>query len=113
RVLRLGGAMIIHTTFATDLLEPKEAAWLYKVLDIAPENMSPAYFEKTCDATGLQIRLREEVGSEWLEYSEEQQGRYSQEILHIARMNRVRASLVADFGQTAYDVMLAVHRWNV
>jgi len=113
RVLKSSGAMIIHTTFATDLLEPKEAAWLYEVLDIASENMSPAYFEKICDATGLQIHLREENGSEWLEYSEEQLGRYSQEILHIARMNRVRASLVADFGQTAYNVMRAVHHWNI
>ena len=29
RVLKPGGAMIVHTTFATALLEPKEAAWLY------------------------------------------------------------------------------------
>lgn len=113
RVLKSSGAMIVHTTFATELLEPNEAAWLYRVLDVVPENMSPAYFEETCNAAGLQIHSREEIGSEWLEYSEEQQGLYSQEILHIARMKRVRTSLVADFGQIAYDVMLAVHLWNI
>jgi ubiquinone/menaquinone biosynthesis C-methylase UbiE len=113
RVLKPGGAMIIHTTFATDLLEPKEAAWLYEILDIVPENMSPAHFEETCDTAGLQMHLREEIGSEWLEYAEEQQEHYSQEILHIARMKRAHASLVADFGQSAYDVMLAVHLWNI
>jgi ubiquinone/menaquinone biosynthesis C-methylase UbiE len=113
RVLQPGGAMIIHTTFATDLLEPKEAAWLYEALDIAPENMSPAYCEAAFYATGFQIHSCEEIGSEWLEYSEEQEGRYSQEILHIARMKRAQASLIAEFGQTAYNVMLAVHRWNI
>ena len=113
RVLKPERAIIVHTIFATDLLEPKEATWLYEVLDIVPENMSPAYFEKTCNAVGLQIHSREEIGSEWLEYAEEQQEGCSQEMLHIARMRRERASLVADFGQTAYDVMLAVHHWNV
>ncbi len=113
RVLKSSGTMIVHTTFATNLLEPNEAAWLHKVLDVVPENMSPAYFEETCNIAGLQIHSREEIGSEWLEYAEEQQGGYSQEILHIDRMRRRRASLVADFGQTAYDVMLAVHHWNV
>lgn len=113
RVLKPEGAITVYTIFATDLLEPKEATWLYEVLDVVPENMSPAYFEKTCKAAGLQIHSREEIGSEWLEYAEEQQGGCSQEILHIARMRRGRASLVADFGQIAYDVMLAVHHWNV
>ena len=75
--------------------------------------MSPAYFEETCTGAGLQVHSREEIGSEWLEYAEEQQGGCSQEVLHIARMRRGRASLVAEFGQTAYDVMLAVHHWNV
>jgi ubiquinone/menaquinone biosynthesis C-methylase UbiE len=113
RVLKPQEAMVVYTIFATDLLEPKEATWLYEVLDVVPENMSPAYFEKTCNAVGLQIHSREEIGSEWLEYAEEQQGGCSQEMLHIARMRRGRADLVADFGQTAYDVMLAVHHWNV
>ena len=113
RVLKPEGAITVYTIFATDLLEPKEAAWLYEVLDIVSENMSPAYCEAAFNATGFQIHSCEEIGSEWLEYSEEQEGRYSQEILHIARMKRARVSLVADFGQAVYNVMLAVHRWNI
>lgn len=113
RVLKPNGAMIVHTTFATDLLEPKEAAWLYDTLDIVSENMSPVCFEEAFNTAGLQIRSREEIGSEWLEYAEEQQGRYSKELLHIALMKRARASLIAEFGQLAYDVILAVHRWHV
>ncbi len=113
RVLKPEGTIIVHTIFATALLEPNEAAWLYKVLDIAPENMSAAYVEETCTDAALQVYSREEIGSEWLEYAQEQQADCSQEVLHIARMRRGRASLVAEFGQAAYDVMLAVHHWNV
>jgi ubiquinone/menaquinone biosynthesis C-methylase UbiE len=113
RVLKPGGAMIVHTIFATDLLEPKEAAWLYEILDIVPENMSPVYFKEALDTAGLQIGSREEIGSEWLEYAEEQEGSASKELLRIARMRQTRAGLVAEFGQMACDVIMAVHHWHV
>jgi ubiquinone/menaquinone biosynthesis C-methylase UbiE len=113
RVLKPGGAMIVHTIFATDLLEPKEAAWLYEILDIVPENMSPVYFEEALNTADFQICSREEIGSEWLEYTEEQQGCSSKELLHIARMRQRRAGLVAEFGQMACDVVMAVHHWHV
>ena len=105
--------MLVHSTFATDLLEPQEAAWLYGILDIAPENMSPAYFEETFNLSGFHVCSREEIGSEWLEYTEEQQGCSSKELLHIARMRQRRADLVAEFGQLTCDVIMAVHHWHV
>jgi ubiquinone/menaquinone biosynthesis C-methylase UbiE len=113
RVLKPGGAMIVYTIFATDLLEPKEAAWLYEILDIVPENMSPVYFKEALDTAGLRIGSREEIGSEWLEYTEEQEGSASKDLLRIARMRQTRAGLVAEFGQMASDVLMAVHHWHV
>jgi hypothetical protein len=53
------------------------------------------------------------IGSEWLEYAEEEEGRYSKELLRIARMRRLREKIVTAFGQEAYDVMLAVHLWRM
>jgi ubiquinone/menaquinone biosynthesis C-methylase UbiE len=113
RVLKPGGAMMVHSIFATDLLEPKEAAWLYEILDIVPENMSPVYFEEALNTVDLQVCSHEEIGSEWLEYTEEQQGCSSKELLHIARMRQRRADLVAEFGEKACDVIMAVHHWHV
>ena len=113
RVLKTGGAIIVHTIFDNDLMEQKEAAWLYKILDIVPENMSPLYFEEVLNTANLQICSREEIGSEWLEYTEEQQGCSSKELLHIARMRQRRADLVAELGEKACDVIMAVHYWHV
>jgi hypothetical protein len=75
--------------------------------------MFPAYFEETFKAAGFLVRSREVIGSEWVEYTEEQEGRFSKELLHIARMRRARAGLVAEFGQAACDVIMAVHHWHI
>ena len=113
RVLKPDGTVLIHTTFATDLMEPEEATRLYEPLGIVPTNMCSAYFEDAFNAASLQIRSSEPIGSEWLEYSEEQQARSSKELLRIARMRRLKERLVAEFGQEAYDVILAVSLWHI
>jgi len=113
RVLKPNGVALIHTTFATNLMEHKEAIRLYESLGIVPANMYSAYFEDAFKAAGLQVRSSEPIGSEWLEYSEEQQARSSKELLHIARMRRLKGRIVAEFGQEAYDVILAVDLWHL
>src|SRR5437868_9016418 len=94
RVLKPNGTVLIHTTFATNLMEPQEATRLYEPLGIVAANMYPAYFEDAFKAAGLQIRTSESIGSEWLEYSEEQQGRSSKELLRVARMRRLKERLL-------------------
>ena len=113
RVLKPNGKVVIHTTFATNLMEHKEAIRLYEPLGIVPANMYSAYFEDACKAAGLQVGSSEPIGSEWQEYSEEQQARSSKELLHIARMRRLKERIVAKFGQEAYDVLLAVDLWHI
>src|SRR5437764_6050394 len=113
RVLKPNGVALIHTTFATNLMEHKEAIRLYESLGIVPANMYSAYFEDAFKAAGLQVRSSEPIGSERLAYSEEQQARPSKELLHIARMRRLKGRIVAEFGQEAYDVILAVDLWHL
>jgi 2-polyprenyl-3-methyl-5-hydroxy-6-metoxy-1,4-benzoquinol methylase len=113
RVLKPNGTVLIHTTFATNLMEPKEEIRLYEPLGIVPPNTYPPYFEDAIKAACLQIYSSEPIDSEWLEYSEEQQGRPSKELLHIARMRRLKERIVAEFGQEAYDVILAVDLWHI
>ncbi len=63
RVLKPNGSMLIYQTFATDLLEPPEAARLYPPLAVVPANMSAAYFEEVSRRNGFQVIKKEIIGS--------------------------------------------------
>jgi ubiquinone/menaquinone biosynthesis C-methylase UbiE len=114
RVLRPGGAMLVYQTFATGLLEPNEAAWLYPPLSVVPQNMDSAYFEHACSSAGLGIRKRDIVSSEWREHWEEDgTRRTSQQLLRIARMRRDRERMIAALGEKPYAIELADCTWGV
>lgn len=107
RVLRPTGSMLVHTILATDLLEPQEAAWLYKAMAFVPENMSPTTLADVCQSAGWEIDTVEDLGSEWFEVGASQRNPDSI-LLRVATMRRLREPLVAEFGQMAYDVVLAI-----
>jgi SAM-dependent methyltransferase len=114
RVLRKGGAMVVFQTFATDLLEPREAASLFAALATVPENMAPAFFEATAAAAGLSIERCDIVASEWREAGEEDgTRRTSEQLLRIARLRRARERFVAAMGAKAYEAELADCIWGV
>jgi ubiquinone/menaquinone biosynthesis C-methylase UbiE len=113
RVLKPDSAMLVHTTFATDLMEPREAACLYEPLSVVPENMSSAYMEEAFQDAGFQISSRDPIGGEWIEYLEEHEGRTLKMLLRVSRMMRASERFVAEFGQSAYDVALALYVWNI
>jgi ubiquinone/menaquinone biosynthesis C-methylase UbiE len=114
RALRPGGSMLVYQTFATDLLEPGEAARLYAALAIVPANMSTAAFEAACATSGLRIAERETIASEWREYWEEDGTRTTaRQLLRIARMRRDRERLIAEVGAAAYECELANCHWGV
>lgn len=113
RVLKPGGAMLVHSTFGTDLLEPLEAARLYAPLHIVSANMSPTFFEETFQAVGFQMETREPLDGEWIEYFEEHEENAPNKLMRIARMRRQRERFVGRFGQTAYDVALALYHWHI
>jgi sarcosine/dimethylglycine N-methyltransferase len=114
RVLKPAGKMLVYQTFATDLLEPREAAWLYPPLAVVPANMSTDAFEAACSSAGLRVAERDTIASEWREYWEETgEGRTSRQLLWIARMQRDRARLIAELGPTVYEVELANCHWGV
>jgi SAM-dependent methyltransferase len=114
RVLRPGGKMLVYQTFATDLLEPGEAARLYQALAVVPANMSTAAFEAACQGVGLRVAKRDTIASEWREYWEETgAGTTSRQLLRIARMRRDRERLIAELGLAAYESELANCHWGV
>ena len=114
RVLKPGGQMLVYQTFATDLLEPGEAARLYATLAMVPANMSTVAFEAACHDVGLRIAARDQIASEWREYWEEAGvGTTSRQLLRIARMRRDRERLIAELGQANYECELADCHWGV
>jgi SAM-dependent methyltransferase len=114
RVLKPAGYMLVYQTFATELLEPQEAARLYPPLAIVPANMATARFETICADVGLSIVERDVIGSEWREHWEEDGTRTtSRQLLWIARMRRDHERLIAELGRDSYECELANCHWGV
>ncbi len=114
RVLKPNGLMLIYQTFATELLEPPEAARLYPPLAVVPANMSPPYFEEVSRRTGFQLIQKDVIGSEWREaWEEDETHTTSLQLLHLARLRRKRNEYIAALGRTLYEVELANCHWGV
>jgi SAM-dependent methyltransferase len=114
RVLKPGGYLLLHQTFATDRLEPIERAHLYADLAVAAERMSPDDFEKRALAAGFTIELTDIISSEWREAWEEAgDGLTSRQLLYAARLIRKSEQLRAELGETDYRVELADALWGV
>ncbi len=67
RILRPGGEMLAYVTCATDLLEPREAAWLFDAVAIVPESTQPEAIERHAANAGLTLVSKTELGGEWRE----------------------------------------------
>lgn len=114
RVLKPGGIMLIYQTFATDLLEPPEAARLYPPLAVVPANMSTAFVEEVSRRAGFLLLQKDVIASEWREAWEEDGTRTtSTQLLRIARLRRKREEYIAALGRTVYEVELANCYWGV
>src|SRR5258708_4675116 len=88
RVLKPAGAMLVYTTIATGRMEPKEAAWLYASFGLVPQSMDEGAVEAAFQVAGLQMRSKEQLGSELMEWVEEDEGRASHELMRFARKLR-------------------------
>lgn len=114
RVLRPGGTMFTFQTLATDLLEPGEAARIFRASAIRPENMALAAFETAACSAGFEIVERDELGSEFRESAlENGWGSLDEALLHLSRMRRQEEALVRDFGRSYYEAIWLSNIWNV
>lgn len=113
RVLKPGGRAVVYQMFTTELLEPREAAWLLPIMGCLAASMEPARVEQAIHASGLQIDECHILGTEWGEYGQEQSGRGATKLIRAARLLRNRERYVARFGQTNYDIALGDCLWHV
>jgi SAM-dependent methyltransferase len=112
RVLRPGGHVLVYSMFATDRLEPSAAAWLWN-LEVVPSSINPRLVEAAIERAGLRIDRCVNIGSDWGEFAEEQEGKPGKRLLWAARLMREPDRYIERFGQTNYDIMLADCFWHV
>jgi SAM-dependent methyltransferase len=113
RVLRDRGHVIVYQMFATDRLEPREAAELYAALDCVPTSMEPRRTETAIEAAGLRIDECHILGTEWGEFFEEQSGKAGRLLLHAARLLRDPERYVERFGQRNYEIKYGDCLWHI
>lgn len=112
RVLKPGGAMVIHDVYATPLLEPKESAALVADLAQVPDRFDAGIFEVTVEEAGFTIEVIDRVASEWLErLLEGEDG--EKRLLRAARLNRNRDRFVEAMGPVPYRVVRGNTLWTI
>lgn len=113
RVLRPGGHLVVYTVFATNRLEPKEAEMLGQSLANVPANLIEANVVASFQRSGLEVVLKDEIGTEWREYAEERSQPASQALLRLARLRRQRDRIVEQAGEDIYGHIEANLHWLV
>jgi hypothetical protein len=103
--------MLAYCVYATERLEPREAAMMNGALGNVPEHMVESRMEAAFKAAGLRIAVKNVVGTEWREYEEERTRPASQELLELARLRRNREALIAEFGERMYELAEASAHW--
>lgn len=112
RVLKPGGAMVIHQVFATDLIEPREAEYLWAEVAVVPERMSVTNFETAAAKAGFSVESLDVVGSEWYEANQES-GRSPNYALQISRLRRNKDKYIEQIGEVAFRGVYANALWAV
>lgn len=113
RVLRREGRVLVYQMFGTDRLEPREGKWLFNTMGVVPLSADPRRTEDAIASSGLRINECLELGPEWGEYAEENDGQVSRQLLHAARLRRDPARYTAQYGPAAYDIMMGDCLWHV
>jgi SAM-dependent methyltransferase len=112
RVLRAGGHMLIYNMFNGDRLEPREAERQW-TRDVVLANADHKHVEAAIAVAGFQIEECIELKSEGGESAQEERGEPGRRLLHAARLLREPERYIAQFGQTAYDIMLGDCFWHI
>jgi cyclopropane fatty-acyl-phospholipid synthase-like methyltransferase len=112
RVLEPYGVMVFHQVFATELLEPMEAAQVFGHTAAVPERFSPDGFERAAEAAGFAIEDVDVIGSEWYEASQEA-GTAPNYLLQVSRLRSARDSLIDEIGEVAYRVLYGNALWSI
>jgi SAM-dependent methyltransferase len=113
RVLKHDGHMLVYTVFVTELLAPQEFAMLERHMGNVSSNLVERNVEEAFDSAGLAIERKDAIGTEYKEYTEERTQPASRTLLRIARLRRLRRSLIESHGEDIYNHVEANLHWEV
>jgi ubiquinone/menaquinone biosynthesis C-methylase UbiE len=114
RVVRPAGAVLVYQTFAEPSCEPKEARRLFAAVASVPENMAPAFFERTAQEAGLDIVRTERLHGEWRERMvEDGTWDVAADLLALSRLHRREAELADRHGRDRVESVRAGLTWGV
>jgi ubiquinone/menaquinone biosynthesis C-methylase UbiE len=114
RVLRPGGRVVAYATFATELLEPREAEALVDAMAFVPESLDAGYIERCATQAGLTQLAVHRLAGEWRERMiEDDTWSPRDDLLQLSRLNRRRDELVQRFGAAAVAAYAGGHLWGI
>jgi ubiquinone/menaquinone biosynthesis C-methylase UbiE len=113
RVLKPDGHMVVYTVFVTDLLAPQEFELLERHLANVSSNLVERNVEEAFADAGLAIERKDVIGTEYKEYAEERTQAASRTLLRLARLRRLRSSVIESHGEDIYHHVQANLHWEV
>jgi len=113
RVLKPGGVMLVETSVATGLMEPREAATLYRRLAIHAASMSRRRLERAFQQARFEVHSSVSMGGETLEYFEHGDKLCSKTLMRLTALLRAPRDFVSCVGPVRYEVTLASHQWVI
>jgi ubiquinone/menaquinone biosynthesis C-methylase UbiE len=113
RVLKRDGRMLVYTVFVTDLLAPQEFELLERSMGNVSSNLVERNVEEAFGSAGLAIERKEAIGTEFKQYTEERTQPASRTLLRIARLRRLRRSIIESHGEDIYNHVEANLHWEV
>lgn len=113
RVMKPHARFVVYTTFATELLDGRDAAMMRRHLGNVESNLDAGYVEAAFGRAHLEIELTDVVGTEWREYAEERTQPASRALLRLSRLRRQRDDIIGGHGQDVYDHIEANLHWEL
>lgn len=113
RVLESDGRLLIYTSFATDLLAEEERRLLGRHLGNVASNLVELNVEGAFERAGLEVELKDVIGTEFKEHAEERSHLGSRTLLRLARLHRLRTALIQERGEELYNHVEANLHWEL
>jgi hypothetical protein len=113
RLIKQGARLLLYTTFATELLDGRDADMLRRHLGNVDGNLDEGNVERAFRGVGLEIERKEIIGTEWREYGEEHTQPASRALLRLSRLRRQHDDIVAVHGRGIFEHIEANLHWEV
>lgn len=113
RLMKPKARLLVYTTFASELLDGRDAEMMRRHLGNVDSSLDAGYVEAAFRRAELQIERQDVIGTEWREYAEERTQPVSRALLRLSRLLRQRDDIIAEHGQDIYDHIEANLHWEV